>query len=267
MNKQYSAPVDKLLAVGDCRKIKDWPNYLDMGITSANIAELIEMALDEELNNADSDDPEVWAPVHAWRTLGQLQAKEAIRPLTRLFHELDDSDWVGEELPEVYSMIGRDAIAVLSEYLNDDTHSLHPRVTSAYSLERIGTKNPEARDECVLALTKQLEKFKENDPELNSFLIGYLLDLKAIESLPIMEQAYAADCVDCFVVGDFEDVEISLGLKSERQNKKTYSPFFEGNEALVSRSFKQDKMTKSQTKSKNKRNMQKQSRKKNKKRK
>lgn len=267
MSKQYSAPVDKLLTVGDCRKIKDWPNYLDMGITSANIAELIEMALDEELNNSDSDDPEVWAPLHAWRTLGQLQAKEAIRPLTRLFHELEDSDWAGEELPEAYSMIGRDAIAVLSEYLNDDTHSLYPRVTSAHSLECIGTKNPEARDECVLALTKQLEKFKENDPELNGFLISYLVDLKAIESLSVIEQAYLADCVDCFIQGDFEDVEISLGLKPERQNKKTYSPFFEGNEALVSKSSKQDKMTKSEAKSKSKRNMQKQSRKKNKKRK
>ncbi len=267
MNKQYSATVDKLLAVGDCRKIKDWPNYLDMGITSANIAELIEMALDEELNNSDSDSPEVRAPLHAWRALGQLQAKEAIQPLTRLFHELEDSDWAGEELPEVYAMIGKDAITVLSEYLDDDTHSLYPRVTSAHSLECIGTKNPEARDECILVLTKQLEKFNKNDPELNAFLISYLVDLKAVESLSTIEQAYTSDCVDCFIQGDFEDVEISLGLKPERENKKTHSNFFE-NKILVSyKSSTEGKVTKSEAKSKSKRNMQKQSRKKNKKRK
>jgi HEAT repeat protein len=30
---------------------------------------------------ADQNSMEVWAPVHAWRALGQLRAEEAIKPL------------------------------------------------------------------------------------------------------------------------------------------------------------------------------------------
>ena len=75
-----------------------------LGLTSEHIPALIRMATDEELNWANADSLEVWAPVHAWRALGQLHAEEAIEPLMRLFHEHDDSDWVGEELPIVYEI-------------------------------------------------------------------------------------------------------------------------------------------------------------------
>ena len=104
MTTTYSSPVDKLLTYGDCRDFREWPDYLELGLTQEHIPELIRMGTDEELNWADSDSLEVWAPVHAWRALGQLQAEEAIEPLMNLFHELEDSDWAGEGL---YSMFPR----------------------------------------------------------------------------------------------------------------------------------------------------------------
>ena len=61
------------------------------------------MLKDEELTWADSDSLEVWAPVHAWRILGQPQAIEAINPLLDILRE-------SEEIPYVYGMIGEDAI-------------------------------------------------------------------------------------------------------------------------------------------------------------
>ena len=78
------------------------------------------MATDEELEWADEDETlEVWAPIHAWRTLGQLRAEAAIEPLFSLFTGLDQSDWVTEEMPEVFGMIGPAALPMLKAAIAD----------------------------------------------------------------------------------------------------------------------------------------------------
>ena len=222
MSASYSSPVSELLTLGDCRDFRGWPNYLDLGLRSEHVPELIEMATDKELNWADSESLEVWAPVHAWRALGQLRAVAAIEPLLRLFRELEDSDWAGEELPQVYGMIGREAIPALAQYLADASHGLWPRVTAAFSLERIAAGDPSARDECVTILSRQLERFTKNDPTLNGSLISYLVDLRAVEAAPLMERAFAADRVDLSILGDWEDAQVELGLKAARETPRTY---------------------------------------------
>jgi hypothetical protein len=158
MISTYTDPVAKLLSYGDCRYFKTWPDYLELGFTREHIPELIRMATDEELNWAESDSLEVWAPVHAWRALGQLQAEEAIEPLMRLFHELEHSDWTGEELPIMYQMIGPKALPALAYYIAEDSHETFPRITAAHSLERIGNTYPEAKEACLLIFKDQLAR-------------------------------------------------------------------------------------------------------------
>jgi hypothetical protein len=220
MSLSYSPPVSELLTFGDCRDLRGWPNYLDLGLKSEHVPELIEMATDKELNWADSESLEVWAPVHAWRALGQLRAVSAIEPLLHLFHELEEIDWACDELPQVYGMIGREAIPALARYLDNASHGLWPRVTAAFSLERIAAGDPSARGECVTLLSRQLERFAENDPSLNGLLITYLLDLRAVEAAPLMERAFAADRVDISIRGDWEDVQVELGLKAVRETPR-----------------------------------------------
>ena len=41
-----------------------------------------------------------------------------------------------------------------------------------------------------------------------------------MESLPVIERAFAADCVDLSVFGDWEDVQIRLGLKPHREKPR-----------------------------------------------
>ncbi len=224
MSSTYTDPVAKLLRYGECRNFKKWPDYLELGLTREHIPELIRIATDEELNWADSDSLEVWAPVHAWRALGQLHAEEAIGPLIRLFHELEDSDWAGEELPIIYEMIGPRAIPTLAQYLAEDSHGTFPRVTAAHSLERIGNSYPEAKEPCLLVLKEQLERFQENDPTVNGFLISYLINLQAVELLPLVKQVFAAERVDLMIAGDLEDVEIAFGVRASRSHPRPLSP-------------------------------------------
>ena len=222
----YSPPVDLLLAYGDCRSFREWPNYLELGFGREHIPELIRMATDDELNWADSDSSEVWAPVHAWRTLGQLRAEASIDPLLRLFDEQEDSDWVGEEMPKVFAMIGPAAVPALTAYLADSGHGMWSRVTAAVSLEKIASAHPSVAEECVTVITRQLERFLENDATLNAFLISSLMDLKATASAPTMERAFDAGCVDETVVGDWYDVQVEMGLREPDTEFEMQRTFF-----------------------------------------
>src|SRR5437763_14037853 len=81
-------------------------------------------------------------------------------------------------------------------------------------MEEIGMTQAEARDECVAALTGQLEQFAENDPEMNGFLVSNLIDLKAVEAAPAIERAFAAGCVEPGIAGRSEEGRVGKGWKS-----------------------------------------------------
>jgi hypothetical protein len=220
---RYSPPVDRLLTYGDCRKFHQWPNYLELGLTQEHVPELIRMATDEDLHWADSDSLEVWAPIHAWRALGQLHAEAAIKPLVALLagtDEDEEDDWTPEELPYVFAEIGPAAIPDLTAFLADDQYGVYSRTAAANGLQHIAEKHPAARGEVVEILTRQLGQFSDQEENFNAFLVSALTDLKATEALPIIEQAFAADAVDEFVMGDWEDVQIEFDLRTERETPR-----------------------------------------------
>jgi hypothetical protein len=223
MDKNYSPLVSSLLAYGDCRELRQWPDYLEMGFRQEHIPELIEMATDEKLNKGDQESLAVWAPVHAWRTLGQLRAEAAIEPLITLLPMFDVDDFVGEELPKVFGMIGRKAIPALEKYIFDDSNGLFDRIAAIHGIERIASGDPECRDKCVSIFTDKLKIFEKNDSTFNAFLILYLTELNATESIDVISHAYERESVDESVLGDFEDVEIRLGLKKDRIKPSKYS--------------------------------------------
>lgn len=216
--QDYAMPVAQLLALGDPRGEGEWRNYLELSFTSEHIPDLIRMALDEDLHWADSESKQVWSPLHAWRVLGQLRAKEAAEPLTRLLHRIDDDDddWVGEELPQVFGMMGPSIIPVLETYLANSANGLYARVAASAGLKQIAEHDPEVRAQCVTVITHQLEQFAENDPVLSGFLVGDLITLKAIEAMPAIERAFAAKRVDVSIAGDLEDMQLEFGIKKAR---------------------------------------------------
>ncbi len=213
----YAAPLDQLLSLGrpkfnelgfDCRAF---------GITSEHIPELLRLVADEALHNAPSDSQLVWAPVHAWRALAALKAEQAVEPLLRLLRRIvdHDDDWVGEEVPRVLGEIGCPALEPVTAYLANPAHLEWARVAAAKALAEIGRRHAELRADCVGRLCAQLEKFADQSETLNAFLVSPLLDLEARVALPLMQRAFAAGRVDETVVGEFEDAEIELGLKTD----------------------------------------------------
>ena len=219
MEHDYTDPVTRLLNYGglDMRRINEpWPNYLELGFSDEHVPDLIRMMTDDNLNNAKQDSLEVWAPLHAWRTLGQLGSVEASNPLVRLFDRLPDDDWLATELRTVFSLIGPASIPAITEFMGDRGVDEFCRISVPACLEQIARDHPDCRDECVGALERQLVLYESNGPTLNAFLILSLANLKATEVIDVIREAFSADCVDLTVQGDVEDVEIAMGLRVTR---------------------------------------------------
>ena len=225
----YPSPVDKLLTIGepDPAGSQGWPNYLELGLGPEHIPDLLRMLADNELLDPEllkegAEKPEGWAPHHAMRALGQIRDVAAVEPLLSQSDRLIDYDeglgeWGMEELPEVFGLIGPAAIPALTAYIADKSHGAETRINASTGLERIAEMHPEAREEIVTALTRQLESAKENGHKLNAFIIDNLINLKAVEAAPVIERAFATNSVDMDIVGDWDDVQAALGLKPRQE--------------------------------------------------
>jgi hypothetical protein len=218
----YMPPVSHLLLSGETnlRTSEEWPDYVaELGLTQEDIPELIRLATDKELHfDTDLDDPASWAAVHAWHALGQLHAEAAIEPLLATLEW--DSDWAAEDVPKVYGMIGPAAIPALAEYIAGEHDDEYAITHAAMGLLHIAERFPKAREQAIAPIISRLERYEENTPTQNAFLISDLEDLKAVEAASLMKQALDAKAVDESVVGDWDDVQYALGLRDEPPPKR-----------------------------------------------
>ena len=116
-------------------------------------------------------------------------------------------------------MIGPQAIPELSSYLATG-YGLFARICVANGIKEIGIEYPDSREQCVETLTKQLTQFSHNDESLNGFLISFLVNLEAVVSIDVIRKAFQNESVDHGIIGDFEDIEIAMGLRLTRSTQK-----------------------------------------------
>ncbi|MBI5878541.1 MAG: hypothetical protein HZB53_12905 [Chloroflexi bacterium] len=233
------SPIDQLLALGEDKARGPWPDYLALGLNEEHIPELTRLALEWETKLDDDayDQPAAWAPIHAWRALGQLRAMSATDALLALLDRTDNEgdDWASEELPRVFGLFGAACIPALATYLADTKHGLWARCAAVSGLEEVAEGDDQSRSIIVETVTRQLERFAEQDPVLNACLIHLLVTWKALASAPLIERAYAAGQVDLMYRGDWEDAQVDLGLKDKRDTP--YEGFWAPDAPRASRSF------------------------------
>jgi hypothetical protein len=205
----YAPPLDTLLELGEATDPSVDEALAALGFTQEHVPELIRMARDRALNTALSDSDEVWASIHALRALESLDVDAVADELIPLFDV--DSEWFGEGLSDVFKHAGAGALEALGRYIGDTTRWISGR---SYALEALGSlaKNrPDLRDRAVALLTAALERPTENSPELNGFTLGELLDLDAVEALPVIRRAFEQGAVDETIAGDWGEVLEQLG--------------------------------------------------------
>ena len=222
MPYKYTAPASELISVGIASidmvndPNKSWINYIEVfGFTSADINELTKMACDGSFSNEPDNSKEVWAPIHARRALGQLKAVSAIPALLALQSDKYD-EWVTEDFPRAFGMIGPQALPALSTFLDDIQKPYQARVVALEGVQAVAKKHQDFRGEAIEIVVKCLKEYAVNSEIVNGFAVSALLDMKAVEAIDIIREAYNSKNVDESICGDLEDVEIELGLRSTR---------------------------------------------------
>jgi hypothetical protein len=144
---------------------------------------------------------------------------------------------------------------------------MYARTAASSALAEIGNRHPEERERCLQGISSLLEKYETNDEGFNGFLIGDLIDMKAVEKIDLIKKAFDAHAVDELIHGDVEDVQIEMGLLEKRLTPER--PWRSGRFAPGPDDFfaSGPKSGKAAKKEKNKRKQEKKSRKKNRKRK
>lgn len=261
----YSAVVAQLLKLETPEAMEGLPDgdYRALGLGEAHVDELRAFAREYaplRLDSKNWNSPEYWAAAHAWRALTQIDIEAAVETMLDLLPRLADDEWLHSDFLEVAQRIGPAQLPRLRAFLEEEANApASDAVTTAQTL--IAEQHPEARDEVVAALVQILERAKTNSEWLNAVLIDGLIRLKAVEAADVIERAYAADAVDPIFVGDWEDVQVELGLK-DRPPSGQSSPLLP---RVSNRSHLEPSGTSKKSVSASRRQMQKQSRKQNRK--
>ncbi|MCK5725634.1 MAG: hypothetical protein KAH22_02270 [Thiotrichaceae bacterium] len=189
-----------------------WPNYLEHGFTEADVTDLIAIVVDEDLYEEPKGKQGRWIHLHTWRTLGQLKAVDAVNPLisTFDFFSMVEDKGAFNELPEVIAMIGEPAIEAVAARLADVSKSTYSRSIANDTLGNIAKKHPHCRDKVLAKYKAYLSAPDGLSIGLNGFVVGQLLDLKAVELIDDIRQLFKIKCIDLSIVGDLEAVEKQL---------------------------------------------------------
>lgn len=208
----YAEPLARLLAMGQCGWRDAWCDYRRLGIGPEHVDSLVQMAGDEQFNDVAPDDVAAWAPIHAIRALGQLEAADATDDLLALLDERSDDDSLLAELPLVFGMFGDGAVDCLTEKLAEAEADTYVRVAAAEGLKNIASRLVECRECVIAAITDQLHRYGENPCELNAALVCCLIELEAVDCAPLVEASYQAGAVDTLLAGDWPSVQHQFGL-------------------------------------------------------
>ncbi len=204
--------------------VDDWLDYSQYGFDQDDVVALIALAIDKKLYFADDDT--MWVPAHAWRILGQLASEQAVLPLIGIFDLLaeQDDDFGMTDLVHVMVMIGLPAIVALASFVNDNKHQQFARIMAIESLSEIAKRFPDSRKQVLTIYQNYMADPDIELQTLNGLLISYVLDLNGKELVDDIRTLFKQEYVDLSVVGDMEDVEITLGLREQRETPK---PTFE----------------------------------------
>jgi hypothetical protein len=216
----YQPPISKLLELGERPLRRNKPHdYRAMGIADEHLAELSRMSVDTAFLEEGCPEAARWAPIHAARAMIQLESAAAIEPLVKLLNypvdaDFDDTcEWFFEDVPDGLVAIGPAALPAIGALLQNEQRLMYSRIAVAEGLAKMGERHATTRGECVKLLSATLDRFGQNEPELNGWLVANLLRLQAADAAPLIERAFAADRVDETIAGDWDEVKASLGLR------------------------------------------------------
>lgn len=212
----YGERLRPLFTRGSYFEKPEAPSAAELGLTvETDGADLLRIALDPEFD-ASSHPEAVWAPVWAWLLIGELRPAGALPVFARLFDRLngeEGDDAVMDALPKALGRFGLEAAQLILDVVRDEARPSSARWTAVSGLQEIAAAWPEERDGVVLILAGLLRDRAVMDREVNGGIVDELINLEAVEAAPAIEEAFAGGRVDETITGDWDEVQVALGLK------------------------------------------------------
>jgi len=223
----------------------EWHDYLQYGFDSKDIEVLLAIVKQNNVLALKEDDDEIWAPIHAWRVLGQLGDDEIVEPLIDLLNQFaqSDDDWSIQDFPKVFAMIGSSAITSLKQFLYLRTNEEYARVIVNDALAAIYIKDKSVRAEIIDAYNHYLQSPDERAYDLNGLIIANIMDMKITELFEPIAGLFAGNMVDDSICGNLSDVSRALGIKQtksiSRPKAQSINKFsFEKSYQIINKYFK-----------------------------
>lgn len=197
-------------------------HYIDHGFSARDATELTEDWLALRLDEEDEETAEN-ALIHAWSILAGLGGEAGREFLREELRIADPTSPTGELLGNGFTDLmiaaGPDAVPELAVELAEARDDDWVLMEFAGSLTEFARQDI-ARESALAALLATLGgDFRHRS--LKGLVIADLIDLTGDRHLAEIRRAFEANLVDTTVMGDWEDVEIKLGLRDQRSGPPT----------------------------------------------
>lgn len=197
------------------------------GLSYEDVEQLLTLANDMDIYTfdysgiAEDEGLEFFGVIHAWYALSALKVPEAkdlfIQMIESTSSDLID-DWLMSAFRHLIKPYRKEIYPYLLEVIK--TEKYHHWVRAEY-IEVINDM-AKAGEIDISEADALMEEILENskDSIINAVAIGVCIDLKLLHHHNLIVQCFANGTVDIGHVGDLEDVEIEMGLKTKREHPK-----------------------------------------------
>jgi hypothetical protein len=228
----YTGPVARLLIIRDAAVGQDpskWLNYKsDFGIGIEHEADLIRLATDGVLRATSRKEHKAWGPIHATRALGQMRSSRAVPALLHALRENIESSPTPQEIGYVLAAVGDLAMEILSDFLVSLPEAADVEIAIVLAMGEVASFEPSLKQVCIENVrsilrsrtTISTEASIDESSVVCSFAVAILLQMKAASCYREILEAHRLGIVDCTFCGDIEDVEIRLGMRTERTSPR-----------------------------------------------
>lgn len=207
---------------------RDTIDYIEeFRFTQEDIPELLKLAQDTDIftfDYSDMSDDEGWefyGVIHAWYALSMLKASQAKDIFIHLIENTDNGysdDWILSGFRDLIKPYRQEIYPYFIETILSEKHDQWVRVEYLDVLRDMAQED-EIEMSIIDTLIETILKTSK-DEIVNTMAISACIKLKFIHHHDLIAQCFAEQTVDIDHVGDLEDVEIAMGLKTKREHPK-----------------------------------------------
>lgn len=214
---QYNEKINKLIHFGEIEITRrDFEKYKQFNFDLGDEEELISVAIDQEYLSSD-DEILMYAPIHAISVLIGLKSKNGFGPVADLLLDWEDDDYISELVIDYMSHIKDGSFEDAQRILKSkDLFTSSMKITILNGLSNIAEKSNQFHSQITQIVVDSLEYEMEESSSFYGFVIMVLFYSGRLENFELMKKIFTTKDVDPFIIGDLEEIEMRLGLRSER---------------------------------------------------